>query len=1253
MSFRTKLDYSDNRQIKQRERTSTILSGTTVFGVPFSGLTSGVDYNTTGVTETSSIDLYGTFSGNTTTTTFTWPDARMAALDTYLSALTPSNSAQTQVTEVAFAKNQTTTIDGNHVVLTYSGASFLDFEVSAMTETSSGVYTGVTLVSVDNFVIYSAGTLDYTGRTIWSDCKEISRTKKLIITDNPSAGLVWTCVDGEGLGSWEAVSGITSGMSATTYNDLNSAISSSSLIAGKFYKFTYNTKHLIGGTTTEYNDTSVHYDDGTGVKSTLTAETENLLVLAIAGNKIHTEVYSEQYPNDIIYYDVSNNLTEDSAQPRPGFITYRKDTINDVSAHYDWRNVIHRRYDMASVGAASRLTDWKSMVGFVAGPANHQPAQDRLVPMFSNFNSSGKSDIGGMNTDNEGTYRDFKTFVGIDFNLYEASEPARFLNIHIQESNTQARIVGSGTGSSNTLTNNIYGKIANVVFFTRSAENVTIGRNASGIMIVGKTIKEVVIGDNNENIIIGDQMSRISYGTATQPVPKAWAENISIGNNNRNILIGGLARRITIANNNTGLVCNGPEMVDNTLGSYNTNIYMYSVANSTINDWSTNIRISKSTKVVVGNSSIRVDVVECRARLTNSLVSATFPNGFGYSVTENTFLSSGIYIGTASSNIFVKTISFLSIGDFSTNIALSDIYHAEIGGGAKNIFALQGDNLNIGQKVHGLECKAFHDLLIGDFCTDIKAYNTWYVIEIGKYSSNIMAYLGARDVKIGNFCNNVYISSGSVSIGNKNTNIILRGGATDGNNKVVIGHNNNEVFMESPENIVVGNHNANVTLADTGLIFKPGFGSFATYNYFVDEANWIRAYSGRVFPSQGVFGSDWILKLSTQIQDPTGTNSTTESTVGSNCDEIFIIGSSGCTIGDNTTNVSIGGNATSANFYTLGNTSGSLNTLNTGTTISLAVMEGRYSNDNVIGDNCNNIKIRGVGQSGNTFGNNVSGVEAVTAHTFTNNKIMVDGAPVTTSTSYKGKIYNKSTDIGGRWEESIVNSATTSGLLVSGSEYKITEYIPATSGTTISGKTYEILDIATATSGATISGQTYEIINIATAISGATITGQTYQIIDYNSGDNFINVGASSNATGVVFTATGTAPTNWTNSSKLTADDFINVGASSNATGVVFTATGTTPTNWTNGSKLTADDFTNVGASTNSNGVTFTATGTTPTNWTNGSKVAVDDFTNVGASSNTTGVIFTATGTTPSNWITSSVVTNFEVFTVLPITRLK
>lgn len=182
MSFRTKLDYSDNRQIKQRERTSTILSGATVFGVPFSGLTSGVDYTATGITESNLNLVYGSFSGNTSTTTFTWPDARMSIIDTYLSAITSSNSAQTQDSGVVLVENETTTVDGNPVVLSYSGVNVGNINVSAITETSAGVYTGTTSMSI--FEVYSASSLDYTGRTIWIDCPEITRTKKLIVTND-------------------------------------------------------------------------------------------------------------------------------------------------------------------------------------------------------------------------------------------------------------------------------------------------------------------------------------------------------------------------------------------------------------------------------------------------------------------------------------------------------------------------------------------------------------------------------------------------------------------------------------------------------------------------------------------------------------------------------------------------------------------------------------------------------------------------------------------------------------------------------------------------------------------------------------------------------------------------------------------------------------------------------------------------------------------------------------------------------------
>lgn len=51
--------------------------------------------------------------------------------------------------------------------------------------------------------------------------------------------------------------------------------------------------------------------------------------------------------------------------------------------------------------------------------------------------------------------------------------------------------------------------------------------------------------------------------------------------------------------------------------------------------------------------------------------------------------------------------------------------------------------------------------------------------------------------------------------------------------------------------------------------------------------------------------------------------------------------------------------------------------------------------------------------------------------------------------------------------------------------------------------------------------------------SGTLIVGKRYRIASYVAGDDFTNVGAASNATGVEFVATATTPTTWTNASSL------------------------------------------------------------------------------------------------------------------------
>jgi len=180
MEFRTKLDFSTNRQVKQYPETSTHLSGSTVFGMPFNTLVTGPDLTTSAITTTYGGGNISTFSGNSGTTIYTWYDSGMQLAYSTLSAITPSNSAVTQNTGVVFTSATSTIIDGNTVNLTYTGVSF-DITPIAMISIGGGNYSGTSYSATIDY--YSAGTLDFTGRTIWVDVSGITRTNTLL-TDN-------------------------------------------------------------------------------------------------------------------------------------------------------------------------------------------------------------------------------------------------------------------------------------------------------------------------------------------------------------------------------------------------------------------------------------------------------------------------------------------------------------------------------------------------------------------------------------------------------------------------------------------------------------------------------------------------------------------------------------------------------------------------------------------------------------------------------------------------------------------------------------------------------------------------------------------------------------------------------------------------------------------------------------------------------------------------------------------------------------
>lgn len=74
--------------------------------------------------------------------------------------------------------------------------------------------------------------------------------------------------------------------------------------------------------------------------------------------------------------------------------------------------------------------------------------------------------------------------------------------------------------------------------------------------------------------------------------------------------------------------------------------------------------------------------------------------------------------------------------------------------------------------------------------------------------------------------------------------------------------------------------------------------------------------------------------------------------------------------------------------------------------------------------------------------------------------------------------------------------------------------------------------LAICTPGGAPDGGTFWL-GVSSATSGTLTSGKRYQIQTFVAGDSFTNVGAAANETGVIFTASGTTPTTWTNGSTL------------------------------------------------------------------------------------------------------------------------
>lgn len=211
MAFKTKLDTSNNRQIKQTQQTITSYSGRTDFGLPFNLISSGANLSTSATTQVFE-NVESTFIGNLTGTTFTFGNSVMDGSEIYLNVITPVNSNDIQIVDPHFigVSGYTNPYFGNTVYAYYTAVAY-DLTVTNFVEYAPNEFSG-TAIS-ETVTTYNANSFDYSGDGIWVNVNGKLKTEKIIISDNADVGRVLVCLDSSGNTAWSNIStsGVTSG----------------------------------------------------------------------------------------------------------------------------------------------------------------------------------------------------------------------------------------------------------------------------------------------------------------------------------------------------------------------------------------------------------------------------------------------------------------------------------------------------------------------------------------------------------------------------------------------------------------------------------------------------------------------------------------------------------------------------------------------------------------------------------------------------------------------------------------------------------------------------------------------------------------------------------------------------------------------------------------------------------------------------------------------------------------------------------
>ena len=544
-----------------------------------------------------------------------------------------------------------------------------------------------------------------------------------------------------------------------TYNDLITAIAGSTLLAGQTYAVPYECIHLIPGTTV-LNTASPQY----------VQVIETFYILAVEINILSPIVTSKQFPEDIIYWDHTEGTAEDvGLTPRPGKVLFRHDQLNQLTAYYDWRNVLLRR-GTVDQGAT---TTWTTGQNWLRGDVVDDGLDDTLyragllLTLNTVFDQTIWFNATGVTNNVKWVWKDAAPFIGttvVRNNLEDFKTFTGCTNCSIAQTSLN-------NGYNNiVLTSSTFCHIGDnsTDCHLASCTNINVHVQITNCYLQGCTIMEITNA-------AASSFQDVQKMTIVDSFDDIWnlIKDTQVGTSSTN--------NSTFNFNSVSL---GSDAVDNTMNNikrsslgenYNAN-YLQNIEDCTL-------RSSLDTNRFIGLrfSDIGNDVNNCQFNLVSS-----------YGLYEYVRIESGCNNITSDDTI---SINYVVFGGGCNNITFgtgASVNNVTFGPNCDTILVNNASTLN--QATIGTDCSTLTitngsnvtGLTIGDDCTNIVFTDggTSTGLTIGNNCSVFLIEQGAvlSSCTFGNGCSIITSSNGpgisNCSFGDAVTNIVVSNGGT-------------------------------------------------------------------------------------------------------------------------------------------------------------------------------------------------------------------------------------------------------------------------------------------------------------------------------------------------------------------------------------------------------------------------------------------------------------------------------------------